>query len=242
VSSQPDPAPHPWRRFLRFSVRGLIIFVIAVGGGLGWIVRQAHIQRDAVAAIERDGGGVVYDSGWSDAPAFFVSRKPWAPNWLVDTLGVDYFSHACGVTVAAAFTDNELAHVRRLARLRVLSLTDSNVTDAGLVKLNELTILSRLDLWNTQVTDAGLVHLKRLTNLSTLVLDGTQVSDAGLVQLKGLINLSVLRLRGTQVTDGGLTHLKGLTKLTHLHLENTRVTDAGARELNQALPSLRIFR
>ena len=51
MASHPDPVSHPWRRFLRFSVRGLIVVVLVIGAGLGWIVRQAHIQRDAVAAI-----------------------------------------------------------------------------------------------------------------------------------------------------------------------------------------------
>jgi hypothetical protein len=50
------PAPHSWRRYLRFSVRGLIVFVVVVGAGLGWIVHQAHVQRDAVAAIQGAGG------------------------------------------------------------------------------------------------------------------------------------------------------------------------------------------
>jgi hypothetical protein len=55
------PISTPWRSFLRFSLRGLIVFVIGVGAGLGWIVRQAHVQRDAVAAIEEVDGSVRYD-------------------------------------------------------------------------------------------------------------------------------------------------------------------------------------
>jgi hypothetical protein len=39
-------------------VRGLIGFVLVIVAGLGGMVRQARIQRDAVAAIEREGGGV----------------------------------------------------------------------------------------------------------------------------------------------------------------------------------------
>ena len=47
------PVARPWRRFLRLSVRGLIVLVLVIGAGLGWLVRSAHIQRDAVAAITR---------------------------------------------------------------------------------------------------------------------------------------------------------------------------------------------
>jgi hypothetical protein len=52
MSRQPDPASHPWGRFLRFSVRGMIVVVPLVGGWPGWAVRSARMQRDAVAAIE----------------------------------------------------------------------------------------------------------------------------------------------------------------------------------------------
>ena len=37
-------------------MRGLIVFVIVIGAGLGWIVHQAHVQRDAVEAIKKAGG------------------------------------------------------------------------------------------------------------------------------------------------------------------------------------------
>ena len=45
-------------------MRGLIIFVLLVGVALGWLVRSAHIQRDAVAAIKRAGGRVLYEPVW----------------------------------------------------------------------------------------------------------------------------------------------------------------------------------
>ena len=31
-----------WRRYLRFSVRGLIVLVLVVGAGMGWLVRGAN--------------------------------------------------------------------------------------------------------------------------------------------------------------------------------------------------------
>lgn len=46
----------PWQRLLRPSVRGLIVLVLVVGAGLGWLVRCAQIQREAVAAIQNAGG------------------------------------------------------------------------------------------------------------------------------------------------------------------------------------------
>ena len=55
------PVSRPWRRFLRLSVRGMIGIVIVISAGLGWVVRSAHIQRDAVAAIASAGGTVKYE-------------------------------------------------------------------------------------------------------------------------------------------------------------------------------------
>jgi hypothetical protein len=50
--------------WLRLSVRGLIVLVLIIGGGLGWIahfMRSAQVQQDAVAAVRKVGGSVLYD-------------------------------------------------------------------------------------------------------------------------------------------------------------------------------------
>jgi hypothetical protein len=60
-----------------------------------------------------------------------------------------------------------------------------------LAKLKRLTFLS---LTNTQVTDAGMVHLAELTTLKLLYLNNTQVTDAGVAELqKALPNCSISR-------------------------------------------------
>jgi hypothetical protein len=78
MSSQPDPVPHPWRKYLRFSMRGLIVVVLVMGAGLGWIVHQAHVQRDAVAAALKTGGAVSYDREKRDGTTI-PGGEPWAP-------------------------------------------------------------------------------------------------------------------------------------------------------------------
>jgi internalin A len=243
MSSQPDPVPHPWRRFLRFSVRGLIVVVLVIGAGLGWIVHVAHVQRDAVAAIKKAGGTVQYD--WESSNGKPVpGGKPWAPRWLVDLIGVDFFGHVTVVSLNfwSNAPDTALVEVRRLNHLQILWLGYASFSDAELVSLKELTNLSVLGVEGTRVTDAGLAALKGLTKLSDLHLGGTQITDAGLVHLKGLTKLSVLLVDGTRITDAGLVHLKGLTKLKRLALINTGVTDAGVKELERALPNVTIIR
>ena len=39
------PVPGRWQRFLRFSLRGLNVLVLVIGGGLGWLVRGARCRQ-----------------------------------------------------------------------------------------------------------------------------------------------------------------------------------------------------
>jgi internalin A len=159
MSGQPKPITRAWRRYLRFSVRGLIIVVLVIGGWLGWIVRGARIQREAVAAIEKADGFVTYDWEWRDGKRL-PRGKPWAPQWLVDLIGVDYFGHVTDVWLGPRDTDRQLAKVAQLDRTERL-FCGSGVTDLGLAHLKGLKNLSVLLLNDTQVTEAGLKELER---------------------------------------------------------------------------------
>ena len=156
MSAEPVTRTRPWRRFLRFSVRGLIVLVLVIGGLLGWIVRSARIQREAVAAIQKAGGGVTYDWEWTNGKSV-LGGKPRAPGWLVDLVGVDYFGHVtmAGLSPPSNATNATLAAVGRLTQLEFLVLVESCADDAGLVQLKGLTKLRLLFLVHTRVTDAG---------------------------------------------------------------------------------------
>jgi len=42
-----------WKRTpLRLSVRALMVLILVLGGWLGWVVNQARLQREAVAALD----------------------------------------------------------------------------------------------------------------------------------------------------------------------------------------------
>jgi internalin A len=210
------PTSRPWRTFIRFSVRGLVVVVLVIGGWLGWIVRSVRIEREAVAAVKRAGGGVVYDWEWSNHN-YRPGIKPQGPIWLQDLIGLDDLGHVALVELPSDGPHEAMAQVGRLSHL------------------------THLHLCRSSVRDAELVHLRGLTNLSYLCLNYTMISDSGLVHLKGLSNLSVLNLSSTHITDAGLDHLKGLTNLSTLYLEKTEVTHEGVKELKQTLPKLAII-
>jgi Leucine Rich repeat len=152
-------------------MRTLMTFVFLVAVGLGLLARSSQIRRDAVAAIERGGGGVMYNWQFKNGIPN-ADGKPWAPQWLVDCFGVDYFGDALDVVSQTRTTvDAQLIPVGRLRRLERLDLFDSAVTDAGLVHLEALSQLRTLDLTGADIGDAGLAHLKGLTKLRELDLN-----------------------------------------------------------------------
>jgi Leucine Rich Repeat (LRR) protein len=254
-----------WRRYLRFSVRTMIVLVLVIGGWLGWFVRSARIQREAVAAIQAAGGSFFYN--WQSKDGEYLDgTEPFAPRSFVDRLGVDCFGYVAGVyggqehpnAVMAQVgkldrletlylewthvTDAGLANAMGLRKLKVLVLCDTDVTDAGLAHMQGLVSLRMLDLTNTAITDAGLVHLTGLSSLRELALENDDITDHGLMHLKKLTGLESLYLRGTKVTDIGLEQLREMKWLRELCIDGTSSSEVEAKELQRALPMVEIFR
>jgi hypothetical protein len=170
----------PWRRYLRFSVRGLIVLVLLIGGWLGWAVRSAQIQRDSVDAITKAGGEVLYDWQWRDGTRI-PGGTPWAPRWLVDRIGVDFFRDVTSVEFKLSYslTDRPIVEFANFTRLQRLVFTSMTMSDAGLSKLRRLTRLRELDLSRCDVTDAEAANLKGLTSVTSLNLASGFLTDAG---------------------------------------------------------------
>jgi uncharacterized membrane protein len=114
-----------------------------------------------------------------------------------------------------------------LAGLMHLRLSNTKVTDAGMVYFKDCKKLMHLGLDRTHVGDAGLAHFKDCKNLSFLDLGSTQVSDAGLNHFKDCKALTVLFLFWTNVGDAGLVHFQDCKDLTRLSLAGTKVSEAG---------------
>jgi len=226
--------------------------VLVLGAWLGWFVRNARIQHDVVAAVQRAGGSVSYDIDWRNegfnpyarpwAPMRLLDGKLWGTKWLIDHVGIDYFGSVVTVNLIPSrindpmrANDATMALVGQLGRLDSLRLTGTAVTDAGLVHLKGLTGLRDLELGNTQITDTGLAHLKGLTELRQLLLFNTPVTDAGLDHLKELTSLVLLDLSGTKVTDEGVIELERVSSLPR-----SDITDPRQRELRRAMAGVTI--
>ena len=251
------------RRFLQFSLRALLVFVLLVSVGMSWFavkLERARRQKEAVEAIEKAGGEVGYD--YDLARFENPSAEPFVPEWVRAICVDDFFYDVVWVHVYfECFGDDEAIYLKGLTDVTRLEVIDTEITDAGLKHLEGLSSLTHLDLSQNEITDAGLEHLEGLSNLEWLHLGYTHITDAGLEHLQGLTNLELLDLCDTQVTDhglerlnslgalylghthitdAGLKHLEGMSSLKSLYLKSTQVTPEGVKKLQEALPDCEI--
>ena len=89
----------PNRRWLQFSLRSLLVFVLIVSIPCSWFavrLRKAERQKAAVEEFGKAGGWVSYDFEPPGDPSnpFFPRGRPVPPYpaWLVKQLGIDFFS------------------------------------------------------------------------------------------------------------------------------------------------------
>ena len=130
MSSQPKPISRRWRLYPRFSVRGLIVLVLLIGGWFGWIARSARIQRDAVAAIEHENGYVLYQCDWKNEKPLRYSARPWYLKWLEKHVGRNYFSNVVSANFSEGPSDAKLALVSSFYQLEELQF-DTPLTTGG---------------------------------------------------------------------------------------------------------------
>src|SRR4051812_47823023 len=116
----------PFMKFprIRLSVRRLLFLVLVIGSGIGWFARQAAIQGDAVAAIRRAGGSVVYSSQWMNG-----CPVPSSGPWLMGMLEFDYIYSVKQVVLVGGrggkADDRLMSEVGKLRGLEQLILRES---------------------------------------------------------------------------------------------------------------------
>jgi hypothetical protein len=115
-----------------------------------------------------------------------------------------------------------------------------NVEDEDLAHAYPPARIAMLSLGGTSVTDAGLTHLQRYPNLTWLNLAATRVTDDAMPQVAQLRQLRQLYLTGTQVTDVGAKALEQLVQLEILDTSGSAISDSGWKRLQQKFPMLRM--
>jgi hypothetical protein len=101
--------------------------------------------------------------------------------------------------------DAALSELVRLSKLRVLYLTGTKVTDAGMKNVGKMTSLDTLCLYRTSVSDTALKELVALPGLRKLILTSQQAVREG---LKATAQMKSLRIVYTMEPPGGQAEMQ----------------------------------
>jgi len=141
--------------------------------------------------------------------------------------------------VGEPITDEDLRHLTRLKKLRVLKIPRANVSSEGLAHLAEIASLEKLVLRGTSIGDAELRVLARLPRLASLDICSTAVTDQGLHVLKDFPSLRRLHLIAPNITPDGLAELTALPRLEMLELDGELFLSGETIVHLQRCPALR---
>ena len=245
-----EPAKPAKRRRLKLSLRALMVLVLIVGGGLGWVAYRARVQREAVAIIERHNGSVGYNTSWSLRGPWPPPQDPLVPDWLRRSLGPHYFDTATSVHFSGGGLprpksggDEAMRAACRLPELEQLWFIKTDATDAGAERLGDLAHLKSLDLrLNHAMTALAVKDLGRLTELRELKLATLPLRDEDMGFLRSITRLESLMVAGRESTlrDAWLEHVAGLNSLEYLQLYDMAITAEGLRHL-RGLANLQVL-
>jgi hypothetical protein len=232
-------------RWLRFSLRGLLIFTTIVCVALGWFINLCHeasSQEQLLWHLSRDNFTVRQQRDYC-GPQWLLRLAPeWS--WLKFSAAVELQasdtrpSEDCARELQLALPN--LPHVRSLVLHARLA---TYLTDPAAVSRIERVYLFVEDTSNA--SDEGLAAVSRWPHLQSLTLGNTSVSpdplsDRGLAALGTSTTLQQLSIpEGTlpKITDAGLVGLSRAPRIESLILPETNISDAGIESL-AVMPAL----
>lgn len=145
----------------------------------------------------------------------------------------------CGRDKRFRSDNSYLKSVGRLTGLKVLDISDSNITSRGLFEIRGLEQLERLSL-GERITNSGMRVVANLKSLKALYLKGCRITDLGLAKICENVSLTELALSGKKLSNEALAHLRKIGTLKYLMLSGNNFTDAGMAHLKN-VPSLKIL-
>jgi Leucine-rich repeat (LRR) protein len=238
------------RRWLSFTVRGLLMVTTVAAMTLGGWRWWESFYRQAVAAAQLKALGGEIET--VDA----------VPDWACRFWGGKRFQNVTSVDLSLNKSDQWMADMRPLVPEAPASYDEidtpvgpiranlskseiycgpTELVDARpfrkptdndlLAPLAQLPHLQTLKLSGSNLSDVTIARLQCAESLTTLDLSYTLIRDDSLAAIGRCKNLRVLRLRGCNFTDDGLRHIAQCSQLERLDLAYTQVTDEGIKHL-----------
>lgn len=193
------------RRLLpRFTLRVLLVFVTAVGIGLGYWTHLAREQARVVNRIQNSGGYVGYRFR---GPLLQPQDSP-IPAWIRNTVGIDFFHPVWIVHSGDPALIGDLA---RLSELEALVLYGDQLSDESLESVIQLRALRslkisldrapeiRYQIANSPITDRTIGIACSLPNLEELEMFDCSYSREGIEALASAPKLRLIAVQGVPV-------------------------------------------
>ena len=158
------------RRWLQFSLRGLLAMLTALAVCLGVVANNARQQREAVETIKAMGGKVLFGGEPENAV------WPWLRELFGEPFGRDSIQIFVGSGRVAGMPPDP-------AELLPFEPT-REFNDDGLKAIGKLPAVSGVWLHRVSLSDDGLKHLESCAGLRMLYLLKTGVSAAGVQRLQ----------------------------------------------------------
>lgn len=210
------------RRWLKFALLGGAMLMMLIGFPLTWLGGEFYTlsQRQAIIDhIQQHDGEVFYQGifGTDDSAPFQqrIMRTIFGPQCYDDVYTIDAGELQVG-DLQPAFA--------QFAKVRTLSLHDSQLSDADIRLLIQLPLQS-IALDNTRITPEQLREVLSIPSLTSVDLKGPAASDANLRQLKDFPRLTYVGILDKRLTAESLKPLSDLADLTHLRLETLEKHD-----------------
>jgi len=210
----------------RVAAGGLCIFLTL----LYLACRQARIEQEVVAdLLSKSAGGRAS-----------VDSLPTWRNRLYDLLGIPRPVRYLNLR-GKQITDDDLARLKSLHRLELLSLDECSITDNGVREIAKVPTLRSLSLVACHgITDTSFIYIGRMRSLQYLDICWflPKITGRNIEHLSALPNLATLHLVDCPaMSDDAVEALASLKQLDTLDIRGTAISEDGRRRLEIALPN-----
>jgi Ran GTPase-activating protein (RanGAP) involved in mRNA processing and transport len=220
------------RRWFSYSLKTLLLVVTVLCVLLCWKLQAVNKQRQAVSAIRKVGGDVIYD---------FEKE----PHWLARFVGIDFLHDVIDVRIHINSEGPQDIHsifpyLSQLRRLKILSIYDGIFKDEDLRYLAGLTDLVSVELYSNSITGDGFKYLTDQNKLTFLELHDNPITDKSLSAIASLPSLTWLSLSECALTDDCLPTLIQMKSLRRIDVVKSQMTPEGERRLKEQFNELRV--
>lgn len=241
-----ESSPKPRGRWLKYSMRTLMVLVLLISIPLSWVGRDVvrSMRESAVErAIHEAGGEAIYDYWQPDEYGMVGQRvEPTGDWWVRKLLGDNIYSYVTCVDLRGVENPEVLIpRLQHFTRLKYLLLPTTVASESLVETLKQLPDLQQCRLDLSPCSPIILWELAQCQGIEALQLQANELSDSSVDVLLQFPGLKSLTLRETPMTDAAMPKIAKITTLNELVLEDApEITNDGFQTL-ESLPHLTRF-